>query len=104
MGDVSVLDDLLADDLLFAGINGALETKAADLEMHRSGALKIVKLIPLELKVRAIPQGAITSVRMSGAALIHGQETVAELRYTRVWIEREGRWQIVGGHMSIVQP
>ncbi len=101
--DVAVLDELLADDALFTGMNGARETKATDLEQHRSGALKISKLTPLEFKIRQIPDGAITSVKMSGAAKILGQDVVAVLSYTRVWIQRDGRWQIVGAHMSAVQ-
>jgi hypothetical protein len=100
--DVEALDDLIADDLLFTGISGALETKAGDLQQHRSGALKITKLEPLELRVRVIPGGAITSVKMDAAALIAGKLTTAILRYTRVWISEGGRWQIAGGHMSVV--
>jgi ketosteroid isomerase-like protein len=99
--DVEVLDDLIADDLLFTGLAGSLETKAADLQQHRSGALKITKLDPLDFRVRAIPGGAITSVKMDAAAVIAGKLTSATLRYTRVWISEGGRWQIAGGHMSV---
>jgi hypothetical protein len=101
-GDVEVLDELIADDLLFTGLAGSLETKDADLEQHRSGALKITKLDPLEFRVRVIPGGAITSVKMDAAAVIAGKLTSATLRYTRVWISLGGRWQIAGGHMSRV--
>jgi ketosteroid isomerase-like protein len=100
--DVDALDDLIAEDLLFTGLAGSLETKAGDLQQHRSGALKITRLEPLELRVRAIPGGAITSVKMDAAALIAGKPTAATLRYTRVWISEGGRWQIAGGHMSVV--
>lgn len=79
-----------------------METKAADLQQHRSGALKITKLDPLEFRVRAIPGGAITSVKMDAAAVIAGTLTSAILRYTRVWISEGGRWQIAGGQMSVV--
>jgi hypothetical protein len=34
--DVSELDMLIADDLLFVGPTGELATKAMDLEVHRS--------------------------------------------------------------------
>lgn len=100
--DVEALDDLIVDDLLFTGLAGTLETKASDLQQHRSGALKITKLEPLELRVRAIPGGAITSVKMDAAALVAGKPTSAILRYTRVWIVEDGRVRIAGGHMSVV--
>src|ERR1035438_5322886 len=79
--DVETLDDLIADDLLFTGLSGSLETKAADLQQHQSGALKITKLDPLEFRVRVIPGGAITSVKMDAAAVIAGKPTSAVLRY-----------------------
>ena len=101
-GDVEALDELIADDLVFTGLSGALETKAADLQQHRSGALKITKLDPVEFRVRVIPAGAITSVKMDATALVAGRLTSATLRYTRIWINEGGRWQIAGGHMSVV--
>ncbi len=100
--DVETLDELIADDLLFTGLSGSLETKAADLQQHRSGALRITKLEPLEFRVRVIPGGAITSVKMDAAALVAGKLTSATLRYTRIWISDGGRWRIAGGHMSAV--
>jgi ketosteroid isomerase-like protein len=101
-GDVEALDDLIADDLLFTGLAGSLETKAADLRQHASGALKITKLEVLEFRVRAMPGGAITSVKMDAAAVIAGKLATATLRYTRVWVSEGGRWRIAGGHMSAV--
>lgn len=100
--DVEALDDLIADDLLFTGLSGSMETKAGDLQQHRSGALKITKLEPLDFHVRPIPGGAITSVKMDAAAVVGGKPTSAILRYTRVWIAEGDRWRIAGGHMSVV--
>lgn len=98
--DVAELEVLLADDALFTGINGQRETKTSDLEQHRSGALKITRLEPLDFAVREIPSGAITSVKMAGTAIIQGQLVIATLYYTRVWIRSDGQWQIVGAHMT----
>ena len=102
-GDCEVLGELIADDLLFTGLTGNLETKAGDLEQHRLGVLKITQLKPLDFSVRKIPGGAITSVKMDSAAQFQGKEMTAVLRYTRVWVHEKGRWQIAGGHMSVAQ-
>ncbi len=101
--DVATLDELIADDLLFAGPTGELATKAEDLEQHRSGALKITKLVPVDYRLREIPGGAITSVLMDGAAIVQGQPVSGLLRYTRVWIQENGRWRIAGGHLSMLR-
>lgn len=100
--NVAVLDELLADDALFTGINGVRESKASDLAQHSNGTLKISKLDLLDFALREIPNGAITSVTMAGAATIAGQPIVATLSYTRIWVEQNGRWQVVGAHMGIV--
>ena len=101
--DVATLDELIADDLLFAGPTGELATKAQDLEQHRSGALRITKLVPVDYRFREIPGGAITSVLMDGAAIVQGQPVSGLLRYTRVWIQENGRWRIAGGHLSMLR-
>jgi hypothetical protein len=100
--DVSALDELISDNLLFTGLSGELETKAKDLDQHRSGKLKITKLLPLDLQIREIPGGAIASVKMDASAIIQGQEVPAILRYTRVWIQENDHWVVAGGHMSVV--
>lgn len=41
--DVSTLDELLADDLLFTNHLGQLMTKQDDLKAHRTGMVKILK-------------------------------------------------------------
>lgn len=101
-GDVAALDELIADDLLFAGPTGELITKAEDLEQHRSGAIKITKLVLLDYRQRAIPGGVITSVLMDGAAIVQGQPVSGRLRYTRVWTQENGRWRVAGGHLSML--
>jgi len=50
--DVSELDMLIADDLLFVGPTGELATKAMDLEVHRTGGKQFHEFVPKELEIR----------------------------------------------------
>jgi hypothetical protein len=49
--DVSVLDALLAPELLFTNHLGQVLSKVDDLAAHRSGRLKVQELIPSEQQV-----------------------------------------------------
>lgn len=48
--NVEVLNELIADDLLFVNQSGQIISKEADIEVHRSGNLKITKIDILEQK------------------------------------------------------
>ena len=50
--DVSELDVLIADDLLFAGPTGELATKAMDLDLYRTGGTQFHRFVPKALEVR----------------------------------------------------
>src|SRR6476659_9897516 len=52
--DVTTLDALIADELLFTGPDGRLGTKAADLAAHASGVVRFRAHEPEELRVREV--------------------------------------------------
>jgi ketosteroid isomerase-like protein len=100
--DVGALDRLLSDDLLFAGPDGQLGTKAQDLDAHGSGAVRFQSHEPEELRVRRIGADvAITSLRARLAVELGGRVVRGTYRYTRVWAREDGRtWRVVGGQVS----
>lgn len=102
--DVSALDALLADALLFTGPDGTVGTKAQDLAAHESGIVRFREHVPLELRVRRIGSAvAITSLRAQLTVEVAGTLTSGEYRYTRVWAREGSReWRVVGGHVSAV--
>jgi uncharacterized protein (TIGR02246 family) len=101
--DVAALDRLIDDDLLFTGPDGQLATKAEDLASHRDGVVRFVAHEPEELRVRRVGADvAVAALRARLVVDVAGQTVSGTYRYTRVWERRDGRWRIVGGHVSAV--
>src|SRR5215213_1182046 len=72
--DVAALDRLIADELLFAGPDGQLGTKAQDLDAHGSGVVRFRAHEPEELRVRRVGADvAITSLRARLAVEVGGK-------------------------------
>jgi len=99
--DLSVLDVLIADDLLFVGPTGELATKAMDLELHRTGNTRFHELIPKELEIRVWSEQFVlvaAKVFLSGTYL--GNAFSGDYRYIRIWRKDQNNWQIAGGSVS----
>jgi ketosteroid isomerase-like protein len=101
--DVTALDDLISDDLLFAGPDGQLGTKAQDLEAHRSGFVRFREHEPEELRVRRVGSDvAVVALSARLAVEVAGTLIRGTHRYTRVWAREGETWRVVGGHVSAV--
>ena len=102
--DVAVLDQLIADELLFAGPDGQLGTKAQDLEAHGTGIIRFREHVPEELRVRRIGANvAVTSLRARLAVEVGGRIVSGTYRYLRVWAREDGKaWRVAGGQVSEV--
>jgi ketosteroid isomerase-like protein len=100
--DVAALEELISDDLLFAGPSGDLATKAQDLGANQSGAIRFRAHVPRELRIRRVGEDvAIASLRTDLAVEVAGALAKGTYRYTRVWArEADGIWRVVGGHVS----
>src|SRR5215204_3768004 len=103
--DLTALDNLISDDLLFTGPDGQLGTKAQDIEAYRSGVVKFMEHVPEELRIRRVgAEVAISSLRAQLTVDVAGNLSSGMYRYTRVWAREDGRaWRVVGGHVSLVK-
>lgn len=101
--DVSELDILIADDLLFVGPTGALTNKAMDLDLHRTGGIQFHEFVPKDLEIRIWSKHfalATAQIFLSGTYL--GNAFAGNYRYMRVWRKGESGWQIVGGSANTI--
>jgi ketosteroid isomerase-like protein len=103
--DVAVLDRLISDDLLFTGPDGSLGTKADDLAAYRDGVMRVTSHEPEELRVRRVGADvAVAALRTRMSGSYAGAPFAGLVHYTRVWAREDGRWRVVGGHVSVVPP
>jgi ketosteroid isomerase-like protein len=102
--DVAALDRLISEDLLFTGPDGSVGTKAQDLAAHGSRLVRFRAHEPRELRIRRVGADiAITSLLAQLGVEVAGTLMEGTYRYTRVWARENGRWQVVGGHVSEVR-
>ena len=102
--DVSVLDELIAPDLLFTGINGQLASKADDLAAHQARLLRLTTIEPVQQTIQLHPGFAVVSALMHLVGTYAGTPIDQHLRYTRVWVlTQNGSVQITAGHLSEAQ-
>ncbi|MEL6384933.1 MAG: nuclear transport factor 2 family protein [Cyanobacteria bacterium J06626_18] len=101
--DVAELDALIAPELLFTNYQGQLVSKQQDLDMHRSGVLKLKELIPSDQRIQLCEGFSIVSVQMHLLGSYDGTAIDQHIRFTRVWsVSSAGLLQIIAGHASIV--
>lgn len=99
--DVTTLDALIDDELLFTGPDGSLLTKNDDLNAHRSGSQVLRQLEELDLRVRVVGSTGVTWVHAALVGSIDGAPFASRLRYTRTWtlVSATG-WKIVAAQAT----
>lgn len=101
--DVSVLNELLAPDIIITSHLGELLGKQDDLAAHESGLIEIDELKPSEQQIKLYGEVAIVSVRMQIGGRYNGSPADGDFRFTRVWaITSSGSWHIVSAHIGMV--
>ncbi|MBC7550315.1 MAG: nuclear transport factor 2 family protein [Cellulomonas sp.] len=93
--DVSALDTLLHPQLVAMGPDGGVMTKADDLTAHRSGSLRIRRLVEESLDVHDDGASGVTRLLALVEATLDGEAVTARLRYTRLWVLEAGAWQVL---------
>jgi ketosteroid isomerase-like protein len=83
--DVSALDHLLHDDLLFNLPDGQTITKEFDLESYRSGKMKVETLEASDQIINVIDDTAVVSVMVSLKGTYDNNPLASSFRYIRVW-------------------
>src|SRR5437763_9093400 len=92
--DPQVFEELLADDAVLVDQGDATRAKRKVVEAHRPG--KGPKFTAVEASdLQIIDHGNAAVVTCTGR--FTGPQFTGLLKFMRVWLKKDGRWQIVAG-------
>jgi ketosteroid isomerase-like protein len=100
--DVETLERLLGSEFVLSGANAALETRAQYLESAKTPDRELAPLTMEEREVRVYGGTAVTVGRVHLRGQWVERKLDLRLRYTHVYAQRDGRWQAVAAHLTIV--
>ena len=100
--DVAFIEGLLADEFVAIYDDGRVGDKATELALVASFSQQVESAVPDDFTVRVYRDTAIVWFTLRLVGLRQGQRTEMALRYTDVWIIRDGRWQCVSSQSTRV--
>jgi ketosteroid isomerase-like protein len=101
--DTVALSQLVADDFIEISRLGTLRTKADNLREIASGTLKLTSVRYDSLSVRIYGDVAVLQGIADNTGTFRGFPFTGKIRYTRVFVRRDGRWRAVAMQQTSMQ-
>jgi ketosteroid isomerase-like protein len=95
--DISVLEQILHDDLLFIVPNGSVVTKEMDLASHRAGEMVVEEIIPTIEQINIIEDTVVVTVVYDSKGSMLGTPIQGKFRYIRFWKKFPDGMKVIGG-------
>jgi ketosteroid isomerase-like protein len=99
-GDAAALDHLFADDVVVMVPGMRVMSKADAVGMFTSGRMKFDRYETSETKFRVYDATAIVTGRLRRTRVLAGATVDDDWRFTKVYLRRASRWQVVSFHAS----
>lgn len=103
--DASALSQLISAD--FTLVSPRLVVAAGDRDKYFQHAMRDLSLASYDfegLTVRLYGRAAIVSGRLKQRAKVAGEDWGGSYLFTDVWVSRDGAWQVVSRHASLLPP
>lgn len=99
-GNADALSHLWSDDLEITVTNMPVMDKPEALGFLRSGRMRFERYETSDYRIRVYGDAAVVSGRLERRRNSEGRMKDDKWRFTKVYIRREGRWQVVAFHSS----
>ncbi len=100
-GDADALDRLWADDLVLTVPGMKVMAKSDVIGMWRSGRVKFQRYLTSDTSIRVYDNAAVVTGRLQRARDFNGRVADEDWRFTKVYVRRAGKWQVVAYHASV---
>jgi len=102
-GDWKALEQIEGDDLIFTNADGSVTRKSDDIANLRSGNLKFESIEMRDVSVQDFGDIAVATGELTERVRYKTRDLSGLYRFTDVWVNRDGRWQLVAGQETLVQ-
>jgi ketosteroid isomerase-like protein len=93
--DVEAIVPFTAEEYVQIDFDGRVMDKAATFQRIRSSDIRLQSNAIEDLTVRLYGDVAVVTGRASPKGVADGREFLDPIRYSRVYVKRDGRWQVV---------
>src|SRR4051794_16904755 len=103
-GDLVALANTYGDDYVFTDPSGRVTYKIELLESFKRGVIQILAQEISDLQVNVYGDVAVETGQLVSNATRDGRDSSGTFRFTRVWVNRNGRWQTVAFQETRIVP
>src|SRR5271155_4062209 len=93
--DVAALTKIISDDLVYTHSSARLDTKQSLIGAMESGATVYTSLVPSDVKAQDLGDTVVLTGSASIGVMSQGRPNSFAVRFTDVWSNRNGQWQMV---------
>jgi hypothetical protein len=93
--DTSAISAMTAEDYVMIDFDGKVQSKSTTLERLKSSEIQLKSNSLDKIKIRVYDNTAIVTGRATPNGTISRRDFNQAIRYTRVYVKKNGQWQVV---------
>ncbi|MBI3047580.1 MAG: nuclear transport factor 2 family protein [Acidobacteria bacterium] len=102
--DVKFIENLLADEFIATYDDGTRGDKQKELALAAAFDQRVESAIQDDFIVKVYRDTALVWFTLNIVGIKQGERSTLTLRYTDIWVFRDGRWQCVSSQSTRVSP
>jgi ketosteroid isomerase-like protein len=102
--DLAFIETLLADEFIATYEDGSRGDKAKELALTKEFDQRVESAVQDEFTVKVFGDTAVAWFTLNLVGIKQGEKAELTLRYTDIWVMRNGRWQCVSVQSTRVNP